>query len=456
MIKFVLFDFDGVFTDGKCHFDTNNNILKFYDIKDGMSLSILKNKNIYSGLISSYNTNKKILYNNIDDSILNHLKFDFLYIGPKKKIEILDAWLSELNLDYSDVAYIGDDINDIPILEKVLFSACPNNAVQECKNIVKYICKNNGGNGCVREFVEKVIDYKPDLIDLIKTEAMYQLNGIDINELNKIVEIINGKNIFFTGIGKSGNMAFHISSLLKSVSQKSYYLDPTNSTHGDIGTIKKDDVVFFLSKSGNTIELLNLIILLKERGCITIGLVCDDYSKFKEICNICLKLPFQNEITGNINNIPTNSCMAQLFFGNLLVSLLKEKISLGEYKTNHPAGNIGDKLKKVKDVIIKEFPILIIDDCLDMHTILLEMTKYKIGCCFFININDELIGLLTDGDIRRLLIKNNEDKKVIELKDINTDFYYVESVDEFLMNIEYKNKFIPVLHNKKIQGIIRV
>jgi len=455
MLKFVVFDFDGVFTTGKCYFDSNNNIIKYYDIKDGMALSILKNKNILTGLISSYNTSKKILYNDIDESILSHLKFDKLFIGKEKKINILNQWLSELNIDISEVAYIGDDINDIEILEKAGFSACPNNAVQECKDIVKYICKNNGGEGCVREFVEELLKFNPTVIDIIKKEANYQLNVIDFEKISEIAKLIKNKNSYFTGIGKSGNMAFHITSLLKSISINAFYLDPINSTHGDMGTIKEADVVFFFSKSGNTLELLNLILLLKERKCITIGIVCDNNSKFEENCDICLKLPLTGEIPGEIANIPTNSCMSQLFFGNILVSILKEDISIHKYKTNHPAGNIGDKLKKVKEVIIKDFPSLLLKDSLELHNILLEMTKYKMGCCFFTDENQNLIGLLTDGDIRRILL-DDENKKVFYKNDLNVDYLWVENMEEFLLNIPYKNKFIPVIQNKKLLGIIRV
>lgn len=455
MIKFVVFDFDGVFTTGKCYFDSKNNIIKYYDVKDGMALSILKSQGILSGLISNYSSQKNLLFNEVDHSILEHLKFDYSYMGPNKKIHIIDEWIKELKIDYSNIAYIGDDINDIPILEKVGYSGCPNNAIQEVKDIVKYICKNNGGEGCVREFVDLIVSEKKDLIEIIKKEAMYQLKNMNYNEIYNLAQLIKDKNVYFTGIGKSGNMAFHITSLLKSVGIKAFYLDPTNATHGDIGTIMPRDIVIFFSKSGNTIELINLIILLKKRNCKTVGIVCDDKSKFEEYCDICLRLPFISEIKGEINNIPTNSCMSQLFFGNILVSILKDDISIQNYKLNHPSGDIGDKLKKVKDVMIKNYPILKIENSIDMHSILLEMTKHKIGCCFFINQEDNIIGLLTDGDIRRILL-NKEDKKIINREDINQQYIYIENIEEFMINIHYKNKFVPIINEKKIIGVIRV
>ena len=103
-LKFVIFDFDGVFTDGKCYFD-NNNIRKYYNIKDGMSLKILRDKKIKTGLISSYSTEKEIYLNEnkINEAIVSNLNFDFKYIGKEKKINILNNWIKELDIGYENI-----------------------------------------------------------------------------------------------------------------------------------------------------------------------------------------------------------------------------------------------------------------------------------------------------------------------------------------------------------------
>ena len=208
MLKLVVFDFDGVFTNGKCYFDNSNNAIKYYNVKDGMALSILKNNNIKTGLISSFNTTKNILLNenNINVEIINHLKFDLKYIGNKKKIEILDEWIINLNLNYNEIAYIGDDINDLDIIKKVKFSGCPLDAVDECKNEVNYICKKSGGDGCVREFADKIIelnkknDDEYEIINKIKNEAIYQLNNFNFGEIYEVIRMIKSSNtIYFTG-----------------------------------------------------------------------------------------------------------------------------------------------------------------------------------------------------------------------------------------------------------------
>lgn len=454
-ILFVAFDFDGIFTNGKCFFDSNNNIIKYYNIKDGMALSLLKKNNIKIGLISSYSTEKNILLNEqkINENIQQHLKFDFCFIGAENKINVLNKWIDELNIDYKNVAYIGDDINDIEIMNKVGFSACPNDAVIECKNSANYVCKNNGGEGCVREFVNILINNKTNIIQEIKNEANYQLNNFSLKDINDISELIKNCNgiTYFMGIGKSGNMAKHICDLLKSLSINTFYLDTINILHGDIGTISKNDIVIMFSKSGNTKELVELIPYIKEKKCNIIGVCCDKKSLFKQHCDVTIEIPFLNEIDGNINKIPTNSCMSQLLFGNLLVSNLKKHTSTDEYKINHPAGNIGNNLKKIKDCIILNFPKIILEKSVNLHDVLLEMTKYKIGCCFFVNCNDELLGILTDGDIRRLLL--NDDVKFITILEINTNFYYEENINKY-MNQCKNFAFIPILQNKIIVGII--
>jgi len=152
MIKLIIFDFDGVFSDSKFYFDNSNNIKKTYNAKDAYSLKIIKKYNIKCGII----TNDKIISIKNAPHIFDRL--DKVSLGSDKpKLEILDTWLDEYGFSYQDAAYIGDDLPDIPVLKKVGFSACPNDAIEEVKEISQYVCKNKGGNGAVREFVDLII-----------------------------------------------------------------------------------------------------------------------------------------------------------------------------------------------------------------------------------------------------------------------------------------------------------
>jgi arabinose-5-phosphate isomerase len=470
-IKLVCFDFDGVFTNGNIYF-LNNIMNKYYNIKDGMGLKILKDNNIKYGLITGFKNKDYLINDNNIYSLLEHLKFDYFKLGVDNKLIVLDEWIKELNINYTNVAYIGDDINDIEILEKVIYSACPNDAVKECKNVVKYVCNNKGGDGCVREFIDKILDLKKNkyeknkyeknkydkIIQEIKLESNYQLNNINLYDIIHIADIIQNKIIYCTGVGKSENIAIHCSNLLKSIGFKSYYLNCLNSIHGDIGTLNSNDVILIFSKSGNTNELINIIPSLRLHKSYLISISCNENGLLNKICDKAITLPLQNELIGNINTIPTNSYMSMLYFINILIMIIIDKynINYDSYKLNHPGGNIGLNLMSINDVIIAEFPKIILNDHIHLSDILLEMTKYSFGCCFFVNKNDELIGLLTDGDIRRLLCEN-KNMDIITKANINTLFYYETDKNKMLCDIKnFKNyKFIPVLEHNKLIGIIK-
>jgi arabinose-5-phosphate isomerase len=146
--------------------------------------------------------------------------------------------------------------------------------------------------------------------------------------------------------------------------------------------------------------------------------------------------------------------MSQLLFSNILVSILKKNIDLDNYKMNHPLGQIGKNLLKIKDVLITEYPKIILKDNIGLNKILLEMTKYKIGCCFFINENNKLIGILTDGDIRRILIDNPKINIICE-ENINKDYYYETDMERSVCDCNKTNSFIPIIVDNKLISIVK-
>ena len=460
-IKLVVFDFDGVFTDGKNFLHEPLKIKKYYDIKDGMGLKLLKDKQIKIALISSYKSVLKIEYNN-EYNLNEHLKFDFFSVGTKNKKQILQEWIEELNIKYENIAFIGDDLNDIELLSNVGFSACPNNAVKECKECVDYICGNNGGKGCVREFCELIVNNNkifryPKVIKKIYSELNYNINKLNLNKVGQLADLIKNHkhNIYITGIGKSKNMAIHMSEVLKSVSINSFYLDATSALHGDIGPLDKNDILILFSKSGNTKELMCLMPFLKKREVHTIGITCDEKSKFDNFCDQVINLPMRNELCNTIQSIPTNSCMVQLIFINILIAYISEEFDINKYKNNHPAGTIGKSLKTVGDCLSKEFPLIKIvkNENISLMNVLLEMTKYSIGCCVFVDENNKIIGILLDGDIRRLHLKDIT-KSTITIEDLNKNYVKETDKNKFIYELEKKHKFIPFVENDIIKGLI--
>jgi YrbI family 3-deoxy-D-manno-octulosonate 8-phosphate phosphatase len=460
MIKMVCFDFDGVFTNGKIY-EENGCINKYYDVKDGMGLALLRERGILTCMISNYKSKFQVKYNN--SIIIEHLNFDVLSIGNTKKLDTLNEIILKHKLNWNNIAYIGDDINDIPVMTKVGFSACPNDATEECKNIVNHICVKNGGEGCVREFIDIILNKKlhniiaPNIINNLKYNYNYILNNIDYTNIDILISNIeNVNNIYCCGVGKSNNVAQHMVDIMKSINISAHILNCMNAIHGDIGSIKENDVVIFFSNSGNTPEILNIIDHIKVKKCKTILISCNSDNMIGNKCDITIILPKVDELEGIINCIPTNSIICMITYCNIVVSILSNKINNDIYISNHPAGTIGYNMKKIKDIIIKDFPLIILTDKVLLHDVLLEMTKYSIGCCFFIN-NKKLLGLMTDGDIRRMLL-NNDTKKYITIDDININYYYETDINKNIYMVQKINryKFIPIIENEIMIGIINI
>lgn len=304
------------------------------------------------------------------------------------------------------------------------------------------------------------------MLDIIKEEFNYQINNFPYNDVEYITNIINenkNNNIYFTGIGKSFNMALHLGDLLKSIGLKSFVLDSIKALHGDIGTLKSNDIIFFFSNSGSTNELLPVIEKCNSLNIYTIGVCCNKNSKFMELCKKTIILPLEKELEyNNINSIPTNSCMIQLIFSNIIVLELVKKldIKLSDYKLNHPAGNIGNNLKSMKECLLANYPKFNIEKNKNilLNSILLEMTTLNCGICIFVNNNDRLLGILLDGDIRRFILEKN-DIKFITLNEINTNYIFETNINKCISLIDKKLKYVPILNNnedKKIIGISKI
>ena len=474
-MKIAFFDFDGVFTNGIIQYTKDNHIIKSYNVKDGTGLSLLKRENIKLICLSGYK------FNDSQKNILEHLNFDYIYFGVKDKLSVAVKICKEMDVLLSECAFIGDDINDIELLRHVKISMCPNDAVNEVKKVVHKILNKSGGQGCVREFCNYILsenakikhtmgkhtmgkhtmgkhtmDKHLHIIKEIQNEFNYQINNFSLHEIEQLantVEITKG-NIYFCGVGKSGNMAKHCCDLFKCISFTSFYLDISNLTHGDMGVLNMNDLILTFSNSGNTSEIIKKIPLFKRKKVKIIGICCNRESLFNDLCDQTIIIPFNKEIEGNINKIPTNSTMSQLIFSNILVSLLKFNVNLDEYKQNHMEGTIAQELLTINDILIMEYPKIVFKERIRLNKILLTMTEHKIGCCFFVNDGNELLGILTDGDIRRLILINNIE--FITIKNINTNYYYSTDGNKFINKIKYKNTFIPLLKDKKIFGIFRI
>jgi 3-deoxy-D-manno-octulosonate 8-phosphate phosphatase (KDO 8-P phosphatase) len=150
-IRLLVLDVDGTLTDGGVYIDANGVQSKKFNIKDGMGITQLREKGTHIGIIS-HSRSKTIL-----DERARMLGIDRLYSGKEPKVQVLDRWLKELELTYEQVAYVGDDINDLDVIHKVGLSACPHDAHYTVVKEVDIVLQRNGGEGCVREFIDRFL-----------------------------------------------------------------------------------------------------------------------------------------------------------------------------------------------------------------------------------------------------------------------------------------------------------
>ncbi len=150
-IKMLILDVDGTLTDGGIYIDANGVQSKKFNIRDGMGITLLQGKGILVGIIS-HSRAQTIL-----DERARMLGIDYVYSGKESKLDVLYRWIEELSLSIEEIAYIGDDVNDIEVLEKVGISICPADAHYKVLQVVDIVLQREGGNGCVREFIDRFL-----------------------------------------------------------------------------------------------------------------------------------------------------------------------------------------------------------------------------------------------------------------------------------------------------------
>ena len=160
-IKLIITDIDGVWTDAGMYYDNNNNELKKFNTYDSAGINFCKIIKIPVCVISG--ENQKSVKRRT-----KKLKIEYVFLGIDDKVKVAENLIKKLNIDFSEVAFIGDDINDYKLLSKVGFSAAPSSAPDYIKKIVKYKLKKKGGEGVFREFIEKLLlELKIDIQSLL-------------------------------------------------------------------------------------------------------------------------------------------------------------------------------------------------------------------------------------------------------------------------------------------------
>lgn len=248
-----------------------------------------------------------------------------------------------------------------------------------------------------------------ELLDKQRNYTDHFYATLDLQPIEQLVQrLLQCKGVlFFTGVGKSGLVAKKIAFTMVSTGTRAFYLSPTDAVHGDLGMVSSQDVFIMLSKSGESDELLNLVPPIRNKGATLIGIVCNPNSRLSAACHITITLPFKHELCP-FDMAPTMSTTTQLLFGDLLtIALMRhKKFSIDEYALNHPSGRLGKRITlKVKDLMLtgERIPLCGPHDCLG--DILVELSNKRCGCILITDKNLKLLGIFTDGDLRRTLQK---------------------------------------------------
>lgn len=308
-----------------------------------------------------------------------------------------------------------------------------------------------------------------ELIEMQKEYITSFFNSLDLDRSEDLISILEKTKglIFFCGIGKSGFIAEKIAMTFVSLGIKAFYMSATNALHGDIGIVSDQDTVIFLSKSGETKELLDLFPFIKEKGAYTVSWICRENSSLEKLSDFSLILPLKRELC-LFDLSPTTSSAIQLLFGDTVaVELMKRrKLTLEEYGKNHPAGLIGRTIRnKVEDVMIKgeKIPTCYEDDFL--KNVLVEFSRKKCGCVIVLSrVTNHVVGVFTDGDLRRALERNTDHLLEEKMQVLMTRTFLSVQKNTLLKDAaatmqKDENKWVstlPVLEKEGLVGLIRM
>ncbi len=311
--------------------------------------------------------------------------------------------------------------------------------------------------------INKIKSYGKSVLETEISGAKKLFKTIDSDFAKVINKLSNIKGkVIITGVGKSGHIASKISSTMSSTGTLSQYCSPTDMSHGDLGIITKRDAIIIISNSGKSEEFRALLDYAKKNKVFVIGMTSNAKSTLYKSCNIPLLIPNSKEAC-SIGLAPTTSTTLSLILGDAIcVSLMRVKnFKLEDYKKIHPGGTLGANMLQVEDIMHTGKKMPIVSENSSMKAVIVEMTKKSFGHVAVRNKKNRLIGIITDGDLRRHIKKALLDVNVKEIMSSNPMLICKE---ELVINILKKmnaNKItclfvVNNLNDKKPIGIVHI
>jgi arabinose-5-phosphate isomerase len=296
-----------------------------------------------------------------------------------------------------------------------------------------------------------------------EAEAVANLSGIVSDDFVNAAKLVhsNGGRLIVCGMGKSGHIGTKIAATLASTGTPSFFMHPGEAYHGDLGMLVDNDIIMLISNSGETDEIIKLIPPLKRRAIPIISITSKPDSTLAKNSDYHLNIDVQKEACPH-GLAPTTSTTASLAMGDALAVVLMtmKGFEPENFAMFHPGGSLGRKLlTKVRDVM-RDSALPIVSLASDFTEIVNVMTKGMLGICIVME-NDELKGVITDGDLRRALLasdKSRFDFRANEIMSSNPKAVDAEDniseVEEIMMKSKIKE--LIVTENSKVVGVIQL
>ena len=307
------------------------------------------------------------------------------------------------------------------------------------------------------------IDVANRVLD-IESAAIKNLKGTlnkSFVEACEACENCKGK-IIVMGLGKSGHIADKIAATFASTGTPAFFIHPSEAIHGDLGMIDKEDVVLILSNSGETEEIVSLIPMIKKMGITIIALTGNKKSKLSNEASVHVFVEVKEEACP-MNLAPTASTTAALAMGDAIaVALLEKKgFTKEDFAKSHPGGSLGKKLLlSLGDIMHKDDEIPIVYETDKLASGLIEMSEKALGMTAVLNDNNELVGIFTDGDLRRTL-ENKIDIQSTYMKEVMKKDPYIMNEDTLAYNAvatiqEMKITSLLIVKDKRVIGALNI
>jgi len=300
----------------------------------------------------------------------------------------------------------------------------------------------------------------------IEIDSLIQLkNSLDDNFIRAVELILSAKKIIVSGIGKSGIIGRKIAGTFLSIGLPCVFMHSVDALHGDIGIVSEGDLTILLSKSGSTEEIVQLVPFLKNRGAKIISIVGSENSYLAKESDIAIIARVEREACP-LNIVPTSSAMVALAVGDARAACIMKlkNLTIEDFARQHPLGQLGRNLiLRVEDIMHKGESLPLISPENTFREAVIEITNKKLGCVCVVDHDKHLLGIITDGDVRRTLQKfENIDK--LKVSDIMTrnpvKIHYSQLLGEALALMEQRESQInvlPVVDESNIcVGVIRL